>query len=67
MAGNLVKWLAEDGAQVTADQPVAVLEAMKMETVVPAPSAGAFRRGSQAPGTAVAHGEVLGEVVDSVG
>ncbi len=67
MAGNLVKWLAEDGAQVAANQPVAVLEAMKMETVVPASSAGAFRRGDQAPGAAVARGEVLGEVVSAVG
>ncbi|WP_309072369.1 biotin carboxylase N-terminal domain-containing protein [Arthrobacter sp.] len=67
MGGNLVKWLVEDGAQVTANQPVAVLEAMKMETVVSASSAGAFRRGTQAPGAAVARGEVLGEVVSPVG
>lgn len=62
MGGNLVKWLADDGAQVGADQPLAVLEAMKMETVVAASSAGTFRRGAQEPGAAVVRGEVLGSV-----
>lgn len=67
MGGNLVKWLVEDGARVAANQPVAVLEAMKMETVVSALSAGSFRRGSQEPGAAVVRGEVLGEVISAVG
>ncbi|MHC6594930.1 acetyl/propionyl/methylcrotonyl-CoA carboxylase subunit alpha [Arthrobacter sp. C152] len=62
MGGNLVKWLADDGAELGAGQPVAVLEAMKMETVVSVEEAGTFTRGSQVPGTAVARGEVLGTV-----
>ncbi|WP_411375513.1 acetyl/propionyl/methylcrotonyl-CoA carboxylase subunit alpha [Arthrobacter sp. MPF02] len=62
MGGNLVKWLADDGSEVTAGQPVAVLEAMKMETVVFASVAGTFTRGGQEPGAAVARGEVLGSV-----
>ena len=53
---------ADDGAQVSADQPVVVVEAMKMETVVSASSAGTFRRGGQEPGAAVVRGEVLGTV-----
>ena len=62
MGGNLVKWLADDGAELGAGQPVAVLEAMKMETVVSVEEAGTFKRGAQVPGTAVARGEVLGTV-----
>ena len=62
MGGNLVKWLAEDGAEVAADQPLAVVEAMKMETVVAASGAGTFRRGAQVPGAVVVRGEVLGTV-----
>ncbi|SDI47235.1 biotin carboxyl carrier protein /biotin carboxylase [Arthrobacter subterraneus] len=62
MGGNLVKWLADDGAPVSAGQPLAVLEAMKMETVVSASSAGTFRCGEQQPGAAVVRGEVLGTV-----
>ena len=36
MAGTVVKWLVEPGAAVSAGDPVVVLEAMKMETQVPA-------------------------------
>ncbi|TLM87184.1 biotin carboxylase N-terminal domain-containing protein [Pseudarthrobacter sp. NamE5] len=62
MGGNLVKWVADDGAGIGVGEPVAVLEAMKMETVVVASSAGTFRRGGQEPGAAVTRGEVLGTV-----
>lgn len=34
--GTLVRWLVEDGAEVTEGEPVAVLDAMKMETTVTA-------------------------------
>ncbi|KQQ66690.1 acetyl/propionyl/methylcrotonyl-CoA carboxylase subunit alpha [Microbacterium sp. Leaf320] len=34
--GTLVRWLADDGASVAAGDPVAVLDAMKMETTVTA-------------------------------
>jgi acetyl-CoA/propionyl-CoA carboxylase, biotin carboxylase, biotin carboxyl carrier protein len=62
MSGSLVKWLVEPGGSVEAGQPVAVLEAMKMETVVSAHRAGALDRGPQAPGTAVGRGDVLGKI-----
>lgn len=40
LAGSLLKWLVQDGAMVMADQPIAVIEAMKMESQVLAPRAG---------------------------
>lgn len=62
MSGSLVKWLAEDGEMVEAGQPLAVLEAMKMETTVPAHRSGTLARGTQSPGTAVARGDVLAKI-----
>ncbi|WP_461173599.1 ATP-grasp domain-containing protein [Arthrobacter sp. Z1-9] len=62
MSGSLVKWVAGDGAHVEAGQPVAVLEAMKMETVVPAHRSGTLARGLHEPGTAVVRGELLGRI-----
>lgn len=59
MAGSLVKWLVESGDTVEAGQPVAVLEAMKMETIVAAHRSGIAARGPQQPGTAVGRGDVL--------
>lgn len=59
MAGSLVKWLVESGDTVEAGQPVAVLEAMKMETTVAAHRSGIAARGPQEPGTAVGRGDVL--------
>lgn len=38
--GTLVRWLADDGAEVAEGDPVAVLDAMKMETTVTAHRAG---------------------------
>ncbi|AQY00445.1 ATP-grasp domain-containing protein [Microbacterium foliorum] len=38
--GTLVRWLADDGAHVVEGDPVAVLDAMKMETTVAAHRAG---------------------------
>lgn len=62
MGGNLVKWVADDGATVAVGEPVAVLEAMKMETVVVSSGTGTFHRGGQESGAVVARGEVLGTV-----
>ncbi|WP_457973080.1 acetyl/propionyl/methylcrotonyl-CoA carboxylase subunit alpha [Arthrobacter sp. D1-17] len=62
MAGSLVKWVAKTGDTVEAGQPVAVLEAMKMETVVTAHRAGVLTRGQQEPGNAVGRGEVLASI-----
>ncbi|GAB2712092.1 acetyl/propionyl/methylcrotonyl-CoA carboxylase subunit alpha [Arthrobacter bambusae] len=62
MSGSLVKWLVEDGAAVEAGQPVAVLEAMKMETTVPAHRSGTVARGPHEPGAAVGRGEVIASI-----
>ncbi len=60
--GNLVKWVAEDGARIEAGDPVAIVEAMKMESPVPAHRNGVFARGDQEPGQAVKRGEALGRI-----
>ncbi|EMY34416.1 acetyl/propionyl-CoA carboxylase subunit alpha [Arthrobacter crystallopoietes BAB-32] len=62
MNGNLVKWLDEDGAQLAVGDPVAVIEAMKMETTIAAHRAGTLARGEQEPGAAVDRGEALGSI-----
>lgn len=58
MAGTLLSWLVEDGASVAAGEPVAIMEAMKMETRIRAPRAGHIRFAQQ-PGSAVAAGAEL--------
>ncbi|QRQ79304.1 acetyl/propionyl/methylcrotonyl-CoA carboxylase subunit alpha [Glutamicibacter protophormiae] len=62
MNGNLVKWVAEDGAVVAAGDTIAVLEAMKMESNVTAHASGTFTRGGQAPGAMISRGEVMGSI-----
>ncbi|WP_203138270.1 acetyl/propionyl/methylcrotonyl-CoA carboxylase subunit alpha [Microbacterium sp. JZ31] len=59
--GALVRWLAEDGSSVEAGQDVAVIDAMKMETKVPAHRSGVLRHGAS-EGSAVAVGDPLGVV-----
>lgn len=53
MAGLVVKVLVENGALVQEDQPVLVLEAMKMEHVVRSPSGGYVHGLQVAPGQQV--------------
>ena len=43
VAGSLVRWCVEDGAEVVAGETVALVEAMKMETAVAAHRAGRIR------------------------
>ncbi|MEW1981338.1 biotin carboxylase N-terminal domain-containing protein [Citricoccus sp. NPDC079358] len=62
MNGTVVTWLVEDGAEVTAGQDLVVLEAMKMETAVPAPAAGVFTRAGLGPGDPVKRGQELGRL-----
>jgi len=62
MNGSLVKWLAEDGESVAAGQGLVVLEAMKMETTVPARHAGTFSRADLQPADQVSKGQALGRV-----
>ncbi|WP_307037979.1 biotin carboxylase N-terminal domain-containing protein [Arthrobacter sp. B3I4] len=59
MAGTVVKWLVEPGAEVAAGDPVVVLEAMKMETQVSAHRAGTVRDVRALAGGVVTAGAVL--------
>lgn len=40
IAGSLIVWSVDDGAQVKKGQPIAIIEAMKMEAIIDAPSSG---------------------------
>ncbi|ESW94510.1 acetyl-CoA carboxylase [Mesorhizobium sp. LSJC268A00] len=61
IAGNLQKWLIEDGAEVREREAVALLEAMKMETRVLAPKGGRIRIKAQT-GAMVALGAELATI-----
>ncbi|WP_347109089.1 biotin carboxylase N-terminal domain-containing protein [Paenarthrobacter sp. S56] len=62
MSGTVVKWLVEPGAEVSAGDPLVVLEAMKMETQVPAHRAGTLTEVLSAPGGVVTTGAVLAHI-----
>jgi acetyl-CoA/propionyl-CoA carboxylase biotin carboxyl carrier protein len=59
MFGKVVKWLVEEGEQVTEGQPLVVLESMKMESQVPAPRAGKIEELAVAAGDDVKAGTPL--------
>jgi acetyl/propionyl-CoA carboxylase alpha subunit len=59
MPGSVLRVLAEPGAEVTAGQPLIVLEAMKMEHTVTAPAAGTLTEIPARPGDQVTTGQVL--------
>jgi biotin carboxyl carrier protein len=59
LAGAVVKLLVEPGATVKENEPVLVLEAMKMETQVPAPKAGTIGAIHVAVGDAIRSGQAL--------
>ena len=60
MAGTVVEWAAEVGATVAPGAPLLVLSAMKMESVVAAPSAGVVAaRQDLGVGDAVAAGQIV--------
>jgi acetyl-CoA/propionyl-CoA carboxylase, biotin carboxylase, biotin carboxyl carrier protein len=59
MAGTVVKWLVESGAEVSAGDPVVVLEAMKMETQVAAHRDGTITGLRTEAGGVVTAGAVL--------
>ena len=61
-AGVLISWKVEDGAEVAEGDTVAIIEAMKMESPVKAPTAGTLRRSDIAEGGSVAQGEVLARI-----
>ena len=62
MPGTLIKVLVEEGQAVAAQQPLVVLEAMKMEHVVVAPYDGVVRKLSFPAGALVAKGASLVEI-----
>lgn len=59
--GVLAEWLVEDGASVTAGQPVYLLETDKTETEIEAPAAGTLSIKAQA-GDTYGVGTVVGEI-----
>ena len=61
-AGTLLAWLVEDGEHVEAGQEVARLEAMKMESAVPAHRAGRLAHGDVAVGASLGAGDPLARI-----
>jgi biotin carboxyl carrier protein len=59
MPGRVVRVLVSAGDEVTARQPVVVVEAMKMENELRSPKAGRVKQVAVAPGTPVEAGRVL--------
>lgn len=62
MPGTLVRWLVADGETVADGQPVAVVEAMKMESHLVAESAGTLEQAT-AEGAQITTGTPIGHVV----
>ena len=62
MQGTIVKVLVAVGDTVAADDPVCVLEAMKMENNVLAGKAGTIAEVRVAPGDSVGAGDVIAVV-----
>ncbi|MER7608142.1 biotin carboxylase N-terminal domain-containing protein [Nocardioides sp. NPDC127503] len=65
MPGSVISVLAESGSSVTEGQPLLVLEAMKMQHTVTAPTDGVLTQINVKPGTQVAAGEVLAVVEET--
>jgi pyruvate carboxylase len=57
--GTLIKLLVKEGQDVKANEPIAVLEAMKMETNVLAPKDGKVSKINAKEGQQVAAGELI--------
>ncbi|WP_369369977.1 biotin carboxylase N-terminal domain-containing protein [Promicromonospora sp. Populi] len=61
MPGTLVRWLVPDGATVADGQPVALVEAMKMETQLVTEAAGTLEH-TAAEGTQITPGDPIGHI-----
>lgn len=59
MPGILLRYLVEEGSTVSSGDPIAVLEAMKMENTLPSPCDGIVESLPSDPGSAVVKGDVL--------
>jgi acetyl-CoA carboxylase biotin carboxyl carrier protein len=62
LAGNLWKVVVSEGQQVGADEPLMILESMKMEIPVNAPQAGRVTRLHVKEGETVQEGQLLAEL-----
>jgi urea carboxylase len=62
LAGNLWKIVVREGQQVQADETLMVLESMKMEIPVTAPSAGHVTKIHVREGETVQEGQLLAEI-----
>jgi acetyl-CoA carboxylase biotin carboxyl carrier protein len=62
LAGNVWKVLVREGQKVAPEQPLMILESMKMEIPVAAPQAGTLKRLLVAEGQAVQEGDPLAEI-----
>jgi acetyl-CoA carboxylase biotin carboxyl carrier protein len=62
LAANVWKVLASQGQRVQADETLMILESMKMEIPVTAPSAGTVKRIHVKEGDTVQEGQVLAEL-----
>jgi biotin carboxyl carrier protein len=62
MPGMVVKILVEDGQAVDLEQPVMIIEAMKMQNEIPAPASGTVQSIQVRPGQAVDGDEVVMEI-----
>jgi biotin carboxyl carrier protein len=62
MPGIIVKYSVEVGQQVAAGEPVVVLEAMKMQNVLPAPVGGTVKALGVSPGDQVVKDDVLATI-----
>jgi urea carboxylase len=59
MHGCVWKWLAKPGERVEANQAILIVEAMKMELMIPAPTSGVIKAICCAVGDSVAMGDIL--------
>ena len=59
MPGVILRYLVEEGQEVKEGDPVAVLEAMKMENTLPAPKDGNIQSLPVEPGQTVVKGDLL--------
>ena len=62
LAGNLWKIVVREGQQVQADETLMILESMKMEIPVTAPSAGRVTKIHAREGETVQEGQLLAEI-----
>jgi biotin carboxyl carrier protein len=62
LPGLIIELKVRQGEAVQAGQPVVIMEAMKMENVIPAPHNGTVKKIFVAAGDSVGEGEVLVEI-----